>query len=149
MPKIIRTLAVVALVALSGGLWGSGRAQAAVAGKTYDLWASSGPGVSTPPAHTCVRFTATTIQVDACGPQAGPLAELPLLVVPPLPVVPPGAATTWSGIVPCQGVDLVLNGSALDGRVLGFQANVFSALAFSGTRRVAIGVHGVENPTCQ
>jgi hypothetical protein len=37
MPKIIRTLAVVALVALSGGLWGTGRAQAAVAGKTYDL----------------------------------------------------------------------------------------------------------------
>jgi hypothetical protein len=143
MPKIIRTLAVVALVALSGGLWGSGRAQAAVAGKTYDLWASSGPGVSTPPEHTCVRFTATTIQVDACGPQAGPLAELPLLVVPP------GAATTWSGIVPCQGGDLVLNGSALDGRVLGFQANVFSALAFSGTRRVALGMHGVENPTCQ
>jgi hypothetical protein len=137
-------LAVVALVALSGGLWGPGRAQAAVAGKTYDLWTSFGPGLSAPPVHTCVRFTATTIQVDACGPQAGPL-----LYETPLPVDPPNVATPWSGIVPCGGLDLVFNGGALDGLVLGFQANVFSAGAFSRVGRLAIGVEGVENPACR
>jgi hypothetical protein len=144
MPKIIRTLAVVALVALSGGLWGPGRAQAAVAGKTYDLWMSVGPGVSAPPGHTCVRFTATTMQVDACGPQAGPL-----LYDIPQPGVPLNAATTWSGIVPCGGLDLVFNGGALDDLALGFQANVLSAVAFSTAGRLAIGVEGVENPACQ
>ena len=141
MPKIIRTLAVVALVALSGGLWGPGRAQAAVAGKTYDLWASFGPGVSAPPVHTCIRFTATTMRVDACGPQAGELADLPLPGVPHI--------TTWSGSVSCGGVDLVFNGSALDGLAVGLQANVFSAVAHSTTGEVAISVQGVENPACQ
>jgi hypothetical protein len=80
---------MVALVALSGGLWGPGRAQAAVAGKTYHLWASFGLGMSAPPVHTCVRLTATTIQVDACGPQAGPL-----LYEIPQPSVPLNVATT-------------------------------------------------------
>ncbi len=142
-PWFPAALVMGGLVALSGWLWEPGRAQAAVAGKTYDLWASFSPGLSPAPGHTCVRFTATTLQVDACGPQAGPLQEFPL------PVEPPNVATTWTGRVPCGGLDLVFNGGALDGLVLGYQANVLSAVAFSGPGRLAIGLEGVENPACQ
>jgi hypothetical protein len=136
-------LIVAGLVVMSGWLGGALTAQAAVAGKTYDLWVAASPGVAAPPWHTCVRFTATTIQVDACGPEAGPLSELPL------PVDPPYAATTWTGHLPCGGLDLAFNGGALDGLVLGFQANVLSAVVVSGPGRLALGVAGVENPACQ
>lgn len=140
-------LVVVGMLAVNGGPWGPGRAQAAVAGRTYDLWVSAAPGVAAPPGHTCVRFTATTIQVDACGPEAGPLFEVPLPLEPP--VDPPQAATTWSGHVPCGGLAVEFNGGALDGLALGLQANVLSAVAVSGPGRLALGVAGVENPACQ
>jgi hypothetical protein len=65
------TLVLLVLVGLSGMWFGPGRAYAAVAGKTYDLWMSVGPGQSPPPLHTFARFTTTTIRVDVCGPQAG------------------------------------------------------------------------------
>jgi hypothetical protein len=140
-------LVIVDILAVSGGLWEPGQAQAAVAGKTYDLWVSAAPGMAAPPGHTCVRFTTTTIQVDACGPEAGPLSEVPLPLEPP--VDPPQAATTWSGHVPCGGLAVEFNGGALDGLALGLQANVLSAVAVSGPGRLALGVAGVENPACQ
>jgi len=128
-------------VALSGVWFGAGRGEAAVAGKTYDLWCSIGPGQS-PPLHTCVRFTTTTIQVDACGLQAGAIIEESY-------IDPPGTGTLWSGEVPCGGVNLFFLGFALDGLTLGSQANVLSAVVSSERGRLTAGVEGVENPACQ
>jgi hypothetical protein len=133
------TLVLVGFMAMSGGLWEPGRAHAAVAGKTYDLWWSFAPGVSAPPQHTCLRFTATTIQLDACGPQAGALTES---AVTPI-------TTGWVGQVPCEGLDLALYGAAVDGLMGGFQANVLAGVGLSTAGRLAISLEGVENPACQ
>ncbi len=136
------TLVLLGVVALSGVWFCPGRADAAVAGKTYDLWVSLGPGQSPPPLHTCARFTTTTIQVDACGPQAGAMVEQSY-------TNPPNAGTLWIGEVPCGGLDLSFLGFALDGLTLGYQANVLSAVASSGQGNLTVGVEGVENPFCQ
>jgi hypothetical protein len=135
-------LVLLGVVALGGMWFGPGRANAAVAGKTYDLWVSLGPGQSPPPVHTCGRFTTTTIQVDVCGPQAGSLSEQSFSN-------PPNAITLWIGQLPCGGLNLLFFGFALDGRVFGFQANVLGAVASSEPGRLAMGVEGVENPACQ
>jgi hypothetical protein len=95
-------LILLGMVALSGVWFGPGSAYAAVAGKTYDLWVSVGPGQSPPPLHTCARFTTTTIQIDACGPQAGAMGEQSY-------TNPPNVGTFWFGEVPCGGVGPVLS----------------------------------------
>jgi hypothetical protein len=136
------TIVLLGVVALNGVWFGPGRAHAAVAGKTYDLWVSVGPGQSPPPLHTCARFTTTTLQVDVCGPQAGTIVEQSF-------TNPPNVGTLWSGEVPCGGLNLFFLGFALDGLTLGYQANVLSAVASSGPGHLAVGVEGVENPTCQ
>jgi hypothetical protein len=63
-PALEAALVLLGVVALSGVWFGPGRAHAAVAGKTYDLWVSVGPGQSPPPLHTCARFSTTSLQVD-------------------------------------------------------------------------------------
>lgn len=138
-PALQAALVVVGLMTLSGALWGPVVAHAAVAGKTYDLWMSFAPGLSTPPQHTCVRFTATTIQVDACGAGAGLLSETSVGPV----------STTWNGQVPCGGLNVTFFGSAIDGLLVGLQVNVLAALVISEPGRLAIGMEGVENPACQ
>jgi hypothetical protein len=135
-------LVLLGVVALSGVWFGPGRADAAVAGKTYDLWVSVGPGQSPPPLHTCARFTTTTIQVDVCGAQAGAMVEQSY-------TNPPDTGTFWVGEVPCGGLDLSFLGLAYDGLTLGYQANVLSAVASSGQGHLTAGVEGVENPACQ
>jgi hypothetical protein len=69
------SLVLLGVVALSGVWFGAGKAYAAVAGKTYDLWVSVGPGQSPPPLHTCARFTTTAIEVDVCGSEMGVMVE--------------------------------------------------------------------------
>jgi hypothetical protein len=135
-------MVLLGVVALSGVWLVPGRADAAVAGKTYNLWVSVGSGQSPPPLHTCARFTTTTIQVDACGPQAGAIVEQSF-------TNPPNAGTLWSGVVPCGGLDLFFLGFALDGLTLGYQANVLGGVASSGPGRLSVGVEGAENPSCQ
>lgn len=95
-------LVLLGVVALSGVRFGPRSAYAAVAGKTYDLWGSVGPGQSPPPLHTCARFTTTTIQIDACGPQAGAMGEQSY-------TNPPNVGTLWFGEVPCGGFGPVLS----------------------------------------
>ena len=141
-PTLQVTLVLLGVVAVSGVWFGGEGAYAAVAGKTYDLWFSVGPGQSPPPLHTCVRFTTTTIRVDACGPQAGAMVEQSF-------TNPANAGTLWSGEVPCGGMDLFFLGFALDGLTLGYQANVLGGVASSGPGRLSVGVEGVENPSCQ
>jgi hypothetical protein len=135
-------LVLLGVVALSGVWFGPGRAYAAVAGKTYDLWVSVGPGQSPPPLHTCARFTTTTIQVDVCGPQAGMMVEQSY-------TNPPNTGTFWIGEVPCGRLDLSCLGLAYDGLTLGYQANVLSAVASGGQGHLTVGVEGVENSACR
>ena len=133
---------LLGVVALSGGWFGPGRADAAVAGKTYDLSVSVGPEQSPPPLYTCARFTTTTIQVDICGPQAGVMLEQSY-------TNPPNAGTLWFGEVPYGGADLSFLGLAYDGLTLGYQANVLAAVATSGQGHLTAGGEGVEHPACQ
>ena len=48
LPALQAALILLGVVALGGVWFGPGRANAAVAGKTYDLWVSIGPGQSPP-----------------------------------------------------------------------------------------------------
>jgi hypothetical protein len=104
-PALQATLVLLGVVALSGVWFGPGRAYAAVAGKTYDLWVSVGPGQSPPPLHTCARFTTTTIRVDVCGPQAGVMVEQSC-------TNPQNIETFWVGEVLCGGLGLSFPGLA-------------------------------------
>jgi hypothetical protein len=135
-------LVAVGLSVLCGVLLLVGPVRAHVAGKTYDLWIADTPG-QPPSVHTCARFTATTLQVDACGPVPGEFEEFVLFNEPP------NLITQWFALIPCNGLDMVLVGTSTDGGALGFQANVMAASANSTAGRFAVSVAGVENPACQ
>jgi hypothetical protein len=134
-------LASVGLLALCGMLLLVGPVRAHVAGKTYDLWMAITPGQ--PPVHTCARFTATTLQVDACGAAPGGFQEAVLVNEPP------SFMTQWVAVIPCNGNGVVFVGTSTDGGALGFQANVMAASANSIAGQFAVSVAGVENPACQ
>jgi hypothetical protein len=135
-------LVAVGLSVLCGVLLLVGPVRAHVAGKTYDLWIATTPG-QPPSVHTCARFTATTLQVDACGPVPAAFSEDLLLSENPT------LLTDWSALISCNGLNVFFFGTSTDGRALGFQANVIAATAISIAGRLAVGVAGVENPACR
>jgi hypothetical protein len=135
-------LVAVGLLALYSVLLLVGPVRAHVAGKTYDLWMANTPG-QPPSLHTCARFTATTLQVDACGPVPGEFEEFVLVNEPP------NFITEWFVLIPCNGIDVVFVGTSTDGGALGFQANVMAASANSIAGQFVVSVAGVENPACQ
>jgi hypothetical protein len=136
-PELPTRLVAVGLLALCGVLLLVGPVRAHVAGKTYDLWMATTPGQ--PPVHTCARFTATTLQVDACGPDAAAFEESVVLNEPP------NFFTLWNAVIPCSGTSVAFIGTSTDGGVLG-QANVMAATSIG---QFVLSVAGVENPACQ
>jgi hypothetical protein len=134
-------LVSVGLLALCGVLLLVGPVRAHVAGKTYDLWMANTPGQ--PPVYTCARFTATTLEVDACGPIPGGFQEAVVVNEPP------NFITQWVAVIPCNGNNVVFIGTSTDGGALGFQANIMAASATSIAGQFAVSVAGVENPACQ
>jgi hypothetical protein len=141
-PELPTRLVSVGLLALYSMLLLVGPVSAHVAGKTYDLWVAITPG-QPPSVHTCARFTATTLQVDACGPVPGEFEEFVLINEPP------NLITEWFALIPCNGLDVVFAGTSTDGGALGFQSNVMAASATSIPGRFAVSMAGVENLACQ
>jgi hypothetical protein len=141
-PERQTMLVAVGLLVLCGVLLLVGPVRAHVAGKTYDLWIVITPG-QPPSVHTCARFTATTLQLDACGPVPGEFEEFVLIDEPP------NLITEWFALLPCNGLNVVFVGTSTDGGTLGFQANVMAASANSIAGRFAVSVAGVENPACR
>jgi hypothetical protein len=107
-----------------------GPARALVAGKTYEIWMVSTPGQI--PIRTCARFTATTVQVDACGALPGTFTEVSDVTQSA------NSVTDWDAIITCMGVSMTFVGTSA--------LTVMAASTYGGLVR---SVAGVENPACR
>ena len=104
-----------------------------VMNKTYDVWVSQ--GFATPPFqpfHDCATFTRTRVCLAQCG-DCGGLQEVQF-----------GNASIWKGVVPCQGLNLILTGTSNSGP----EIPVIGASIVGNLEGTNFGLEGVQNQSC-
>ena len=119
-----------------------------VAGKTYNVFTSPSftpPG--TPPFNDCVRFGATTMEIEGCAGTTGTLSEFPIFGIPSL--------TLWIGFVPCEiavpgGLNILWFGTSFDGSGLpgGLGQDTMSATGWGLTENSTFATEGKADPAC-